>query len=157
MGILREIAPMWLPQNLINAKSTLVRVITWCRQAASHYPGQIYVAIWRHQATMFYISISIARVLPMLINISMHKRKPGVMSVYYMTIITKILDIFWSMGIPISLSPNINLVVAEETIWQSVGCSPRIHPSHSWHYNEVMMNATASQITSLAIVYSSVY
>ena len=32
-----EIALMWMPQNFTDEKSTLVRVMAWCRQATSHY------------------------------------------------------------------------------------------------------------------------
>ena len=35
-----EIALRWMPQDLINKKSTLVQVMAWCRQAAIHYPDQ---------------------------------------------------------------------------------------------------------------------
>ena len=30
----------WMPQDLTDNKSTLVQVMAWCRQAASHYLGQ---------------------------------------------------------------------------------------------------------------------
>ena len=31
---------MWMPYNLTNKKSTLVQVMAWCHQAASHYLNQ---------------------------------------------------------------------------------------------------------------------
>ena len=34
------IALRWMPQNLTNAKSTMVQVMAWCRQATSHYLSQ---------------------------------------------------------------------------------------------------------------------
>ena len=33
-------APRWMPQDLTDAKSALVQVIAWCRQATSHYLSQ---------------------------------------------------------------------------------------------------------------------
>ena len=35
-----KIALRWMPENLSNAKSTLVQVMAWCCQAASHYLNQ---------------------------------------------------------------------------------------------------------------------
>ena len=32
----------WMPQNLTDDKSTLVQVMAWCRQAASHYLNQCW-------------------------------------------------------------------------------------------------------------------
>ena len=37
-----EIALGWMPQNLTNEKSTLVEVMAFCHQAASHYLGQFW-------------------------------------------------------------------------------------------------------------------
>ena len=39
--------------------------------------------------------------------------------------------------------------------WQSPGRTS--HNDYTWHYNDVIMGAMASQITSLTIVYSTVY
>ena len=39
-GISSEIAIRWMPLDLTDDKSTLVRVMAWCRQATSHYLGQ---------------------------------------------------------------------------------------------------------------------
>ena len=38
-GIFCEIILRWLSLDLADEKSTLVQVMTWCRQATSHYPG----------------------------------------------------------------------------------------------------------------------
>ena len=43
-GNRREIALMWMPQNLPYEKSTLGQAMAWCRQATSHYLTQIYGA-----------------------------------------------------------------------------------------------------------------
>ena len=47
-----EITLRWMSQGLTDDKSTLVQVLAWCRQATSHYLGQmltqIYVAKCRH-------------------------------------------------------------------------------------------------------------
>ena len=37
-----EIAAGWMPQNLTDEKSTLVQVMAWCCQAASHYLNQCW-------------------------------------------------------------------------------------------------------------------
>ena len=51
-GISYEIALRRMPQDFTDDKSTLVQVMAWCRQAASHYLNpmltQISVAKWRH-------------------------------------------------------------------------------------------------------------
>ena len=39
-GISYEIVLRWMPQDLTDDKSTLVQVMAWCRQAASHYLNQ---------------------------------------------------------------------------------------------------------------------
>ena len=40
LSISREIALRWMLQDLIDDKSTLVQVMAWCLQAASHYLSQ---------------------------------------------------------------------------------------------------------------------
>ena len=37
-----KIALRWMPHNLANEKSTMVRVMVWCRQATSHYMSQCW-------------------------------------------------------------------------------------------------------------------
>ena len=37
-----EIALRWMPQDLTDDKSTLVKVMAWCRQATSHYLSQCW-------------------------------------------------------------------------------------------------------------------
>ena len=32
----------WMPEEFIDGKSTLVQVMAWCRQAASHYLNQCW-------------------------------------------------------------------------------------------------------------------
>ena len=41
-GISHEISVRWMPQYLNDIESTLVQVMAWCRQAASHYPRQCW-------------------------------------------------------------------------------------------------------------------
>ena len=41
-GIFCKIALRWMSMNLTDDKSTLVRVMAWCRQAASHYLSQCW-------------------------------------------------------------------------------------------------------------------
>ena len=41
-GISYEIALRWMPQDLTDDKSTLVRVMAWCRLATSHYLSQCW-------------------------------------------------------------------------------------------------------------------
>ena len=41
-GTHREIALKWMPQNLIIEKSTVVQIMAWCRQVASHYLNQCW-------------------------------------------------------------------------------------------------------------------
>ena len=41
-GISCEIALTWKPQDLTDDKSTLVKVMAWCRQATSHYLSQCW-------------------------------------------------------------------------------------------------------------------
>ena len=46
IGILRSLydnALRWMPQNIIDDKSTLVQVMAWCRQATSHYLSQCWL------------------------------------------------------------------------------------------------------------------
>ena len=35
----------WMPQTLINEKSTLIQVMTWCRQVTSHYLRQCWLRL----------------------------------------------------------------------------------------------------------------
>ena len=37
-----DIALMWMPENSLDDKSTLVQVMAWCRQATSHYLSQCW-------------------------------------------------------------------------------------------------------------------
>ena len=41
-GISCKIALRWMPLDLTDDKSTLVQVMAWCRQAASHYLSQCW-------------------------------------------------------------------------------------------------------------------
>ena len=41
-GTRYEIVLIWMPHNLSNEKSTLVRVMAWCRQGTSHYLSQCW-------------------------------------------------------------------------------------------------------------------
>ena len=41
-GISGKIALRWMPLDLTDEKSTLFRVMTWCRQATSHYLRQFW-------------------------------------------------------------------------------------------------------------------
>ena len=50
LSISGEIVCRWIPQDLIDDKSTLVQKMAWCHQATSHYLKQCWpgsVAIWR--------------------------------------------------------------------------------------------------------------
>ena len=40
MCIYCEIVRKWMPQNILNDKSTFDHVMAWCRQATSHYVNQ---------------------------------------------------------------------------------------------------------------------
>ena len=52
-GIFYEIALRWMPLDLTDDKSTLVQVMAWCRQALPEPMfTQLYVAKWRHWASM---------------------------------------------------------------------------------------------------------
>ena len=42
LGSRCEFGLRWMSQNLTNAKSTLVQVLAWCRQAPSHYISQCW-------------------------------------------------------------------------------------------------------------------
>ena len=42
LSIFCEIATRWMPQHFTDHKSTLVQVMTWCRQATSHYLNQCW-------------------------------------------------------------------------------------------------------------------
>ena len=42
LGVFREIALRWMSQDLTDDKSTLVQVMAWCREAASHYLSQCW-------------------------------------------------------------------------------------------------------------------
>ena len=41
-GISCKIALMWMPLDLADDRSTMVQVMAWCRQAASHYLSQCW-------------------------------------------------------------------------------------------------------------------
>ena len=41
-GIFCEIAPIWMPLELTDIKSTLVQAMAWCCQATSHYLSQCW-------------------------------------------------------------------------------------------------------------------
>ena len=41
-GVSCELVLRWMLFDLIGGKSTLVQVMAWCRQAASHYPSQCW-------------------------------------------------------------------------------------------------------------------
>ena len=47
-GISEEIAHRQMSGDLIHDKSKLGELMTWWRQATSHYLTQIYVGIWHH-------------------------------------------------------------------------------------------------------------
>ena len=59
-----EIALRWIPLDLTNDKSTLVQVMAWCRQAASHYLSQCWPrslspnGLTRPQWVNFYSSLA---------------------------------------------------------------------------------------------------
>ena len=38
-----EIVFRWMPQNLVDGKSTFVQIMTWCRQVPSHYLNQCWL------------------------------------------------------------------------------------------------------------------
>ena len=66
LGTCYKTALKWMPQNLINEKSALVQAMTWCHQATSHYLSEpmlttIYVTIWRHEATISYLTSLICK------------------------------------------------------------------------------------------------
>ena len=42
LGPCCEIALRWMPEYVINEKSTLVQVMAWCHQATSHYLSQCW-------------------------------------------------------------------------------------------------------------------
>ena len=42
LGASCEIALGWITQNIFNDKSTLIRVMAWCRQATNHYLNQCW-------------------------------------------------------------------------------------------------------------------
>ena len=41
----------WIPENFTNEKSTLVQLMTWCRQAPSHYLGHVDPDLCCHMAS----------------------------------------------------------------------------------------------------------
>ena len=54
--------------------------------------------------------------------------------------------------IPVDVIPNLSNAVSADIITSNFAC-----PSNATHYNDVMMGEIASHITSLTIVYSTVY
>ena len=44
----------WMAQDFTNDKSTLVQVMTWCRQAIRHYPSQYWLRLMTHMVTLGY-------------------------------------------------------------------------------------------------------
>ena len=61
-GISYEIALRWMPQYLTDDKSTLVKVMAWCRQATSHYLSQC----WPRSMSPYGV------IRPQWVNISWH-------------------------------------------------------------------------------------
>ena len=57
LGTWRVSALRWVPQNLINEKSTLVQVMAWCRQAASHCLSQYWPVLCRYMASLYHNKI----------------------------------------------------------------------------------------------------
>ena len=47
-----EIALLWMPQSTFYCKSTLVKVMHWCRHATSHYPNQFLSGSMAHVASV---------------------------------------------------------------------------------------------------------
>ena len=47
-----EIALMWMPQQLINEKSTLVQIMAWCHQATSHCQANVDPDLCRQMASL---------------------------------------------------------------------------------------------------------
>ena len=45
----------WMPENIINEKSTLVQVMDWCRQTTPHYPSQHIMGFPRSTSLSKYI------------------------------------------------------------------------------------------------------
>ena len=79
MSTAHEIALMCMLQKTPHDNSTLVQVMTWCHQAASHYLSlcwQIYVAIWHemmqvveillHERQSYIVNVIAAHTLGML-------------------------------------------------------------------------------------------
>ena len=57
LGTWRVSALRWVPQNLINEKSTLLQVMAWCRQAASHCLSQYWPVLCRYMASLYHNKI----------------------------------------------------------------------------------------------------
>ena len=106
-----EIVIRWMLLELTEDKSTLVPVMAWCRQAASHYLSQC----WPRYVSSYGVT------------------RPQ-----------------WVKGIVCHSLRDIcstSIKYRSWIVWNDAGL---------YHYNDVIMSGMASQITSLAIVYSTV-
>ena len=52
LSISSEIELKWMPQDLTEEKSTLVWVMAWCRQAASHYLTNVDQVLKHHMESL---------------------------------------------------------------------------------------------------------
>ena len=56
----------WIPRDLADDESTLVQVMSWCRQTTSHYVSECWPTLYRHMASLGHNKLSL------LTNLSFH-------------------------------------------------------------------------------------
>ena len=82
-GIFCKIALRWMPLDHPDDKSTMVRVMAWCRQATSHYLSQFDLDPCRHMASPGHNELTyIYMMAPDVINsrgVTVHWQNTGFM------------------------------------------------------------------------------
>ena len=89
-GISFEIALIWMSLDFTDDQSTLVQVMAWCRQAASHYLGQC----WPRSQSPYGVT------RPQWVN----SLAPGIFKWNFVEIILKIISVIHGWGISFEIA-----------------------------------------------------
>ena len=155
-----EFAFRWLSLDRTDDKSTLVQVMVWCRQATSHHLGQCWprslspYGVTRPQWVLIMKGIEwFAEGLLIRNNfyihlISMHLHIEISLSQLWNTRVTFHKLCFFHNSNSLENFFCCSLITSLWTTTNLFRCN---------HYNDVIMSTMTSHITSLTIVYSTVY
>ena len=150
---LGTVVVVWMPQALTGDKSTLVKVMSWCRQATSHYLNQC----WPRSMSTYGVMRP-----QCLIGVRNYK------NTFTLSVISQHSDgtdswnsFLWEYKNPLILHSQHNGCYNPGDA-RNLGTSGYdfdvVIPRYSgFHYCDVIMGAMASQFTSLMIVYSTIH